>query len=64
MDSDTCELVAQLATRLGMAFEDAAPLALGLGAMNAGERALAVGNLDETLARANALLGAIIALTR
>ena len=62
MDRDTRELVAQLATRLGMAFEDAAPVALTLGATGDSERALAVGSLEETLARTNALLEAIIVL--
>lgn len=64
MDRDTRELVAQLATRLGMAFEDAAPVALTLEAMDDGERALAVGSLERSLARTNALLDAIIVLIR
>lgn len=64
MDLDTTELVAQLATRLGMALEDAAPVALTLGTMGGDERALAASYLEETLARTHALLDAIIALTR
>lgn len=47
-----------------MAFEDAAPVALTLGAMDDSQRTLAVGYLEETLARTNALLGAIIVLIR
>jgi len=47
-----------------MAFEDAAPVALTLEARDDGERALAVGSLERTLARTNALLDAIIVLIR
>ncbi len=64
MDRDTHELVTQLATRLGMAFEDAAPLALTLGALSDDERAIAVDGLKELLARATAVFSAILALTR
>lgn len=63
MDRDTHELVAHLATKLGMAFEDAAPVALTLGALSDDERAFAVGDLKELLTMANAVFGAIIALT-
>jgi len=64
MDQDTRELVSQFATRLGMAFEDAAPLALTLGALSDDERVISVGELKELLARATAVFNAILALTR
>jgi hypothetical protein len=64
MDRDKNELVAQLATRLGMALEDAAPVALTLGAMDDSERILALDYLNEAVATTNALLGAIMVLLR
>jgi len=63
MDEDTRELVAQLATRLGMTFEDAAPMALTLGSLNDDQGATVIGELDALLASAKALFGAILALT-
>ena len=62
MDQDTLELVAQLATKLGMALEDGAPVALTLGTMGDEQRALAAGYLEKSLARSHALLDAILAL--
>lgn len=47
-----------------MALEDAAPVALTLGAMDDGERRLAVGYLEEVIAKTNALLDAIMVLMR
>lgn len=64
MDRDTTELVAQLATRLGMALEDAAPVSLTLGTMDDSERARAVGYLEEVLTITNVLLAAIVVLMR
>ena len=63
MDQDIRELVSQLATRLGMTFEDAAPMALTLGSLSDGQQASVVGELSALLARANAIFGAILALT-
>ena len=62
VNHDTAELVAQLSTQLGMAFEDAAPVALALGAADKADRPLAVDYLSETLVRAQALFNAITVL--
>jgi hypothetical protein len=63
MDQGTAELVAQLSVRLGMALDNAAPVALTLGTADQDNQRFAASYLRETLTRAEALLNALTALT-
>ena len=62
MDDDTSDLVAQLCTRIGMAMEDASPVALTFAGMDPEARESALVELEVTIRQTNAMIAAARAL--